>query len=210
MKVKTKAFHIYALVNFLTLDAYVGYTSLSPGQRQSRHIKDLIDGAHHSPKLQDAWNNGRPDQFGFVILIWLGFVTRERAEMVEQICLERLGTYNEMIDGWSEDMRALRGKYSSEMWSDADHRLRHSRRLKEIWADPEKRQVYENRRSRWADPDQKAMQADFMKQFWADPDRRARLRARNADRWADPEAKARQSEKMRAYHAARRARLQDV
>lgn len=204
---KAKDFHIYALVNFRTLDAYIGYTGQSPGQRQSRHIKDLIDGAHHSPKLQDAWNEYGSDCFGFVIVFWLGAVTRELAEMVEQVCIERLGTYNEQIDGWSDGMRATRGKYAAEMWSHPDRRLRHSRRLKEIWADPVQRQAYEARRTRWEDPAEKAKHSVTMKALWADPERRARLKARNAARWADPEAKARQSAKMRAAHERRRAAL---
>ena len=204
-------FHVYAIVNSHTLDAYVGYSSQSPGQRLSVHVKELNNGEHHCPKLQAAWKWYGPECFHFTILAELGEIARETAKMIEGIFMLALGTYNEMMDNqWSDAMRQTRGKHSERMWSEPGRRQNHAKKLKTIWNDPELRKAYENRKTRWVDPDEKAKHSEHMKALWADPERRQRLEARRAARWADPEAKARQGEKMRAYHAARRARMQDV
>lgn len=204
-------FHVYAIVNSRTLDAYVGYSYLSPGQRLSAHVKELNDGVHHSQKLQAAWKRHGPECFRFTILAELGEVARDTAKMIEGVFILALGTYNEMMDNqWSDAMRETRGKHASHMWTQPGRRQNHAKKLKTIWNDPELRKAYENRRTRWVDPDEKAKHSAHMKALWADPERRQRLEARRAARWADPEAKARQSEKMRASHAARRAGMQDV
>lgn len=206
-----KTFHIYALVNSRTLDAYVGYSWQPPGQRLSKHLKELMEGAHHCSKLQEAWNNYGSECFQFTVLVELGEVTREFAKAIEGVLIGKLGTYNEMVENkWSDAMREKRREHSNRMWSDPDRRAEHGRLIKTVWADPERRQSYANRRSRWADPEQSSKHSETMKALWADTERRQRLEARRVARWADPQAKARQSEKMRSYHAARRARLQDV
>ena len=204
-------FHVYAIVNSLTFDAYVGYSWQSPGQRLSKHVTELMQGTHHASKLQEAWNRLGAKCFHFTILAELGNVDRKKAMMVEEIFINRFGTYNEMIDGqWSDAMRNNRGTHSSRYWANPEHRRNHARKVKAAWDDPERRENYANRRSRYADPEQKTKHSEHMKALWADPERRERLEARRAGRWSDPEAKARQSEKMRAYHAARRERLSDV
>ena len=206
-----KHFHIYAIINSRTLDAYVGYSARAPGSRLSVHIKELNTDEHHCRRLQAAWNWHGPTMFHFTILAELGAVSRDTAKMVEEVYIRAFGTYNEMIDNqWSDNMRSKRGKHSERMWAEPGRRQNHAKKLKTIWNDPELRKAYENRRTRWVDPDEKAKHSEHMKALWADPERRQRLEARRAARWADPEAKARQSERMRAYHAARRARVQDV
>jgi hypothetical protein len=206
-----KVFHIYALVNSRTLDAYVGYSWQPPGQRLSKHLKALMEGSHHCSRLQEAWNRYGPECFQFTVLVELGNVSRDFAKAVEGVMIGKFGTYNEMIDNkWSDAMRKKRGEHSNLMWSNPERRAEHARLVKMAWADPERRQNYANRRTRWVDPDQAIKHSEHMKALWADPERRQRLEARRAARWADPEAKARQGEKMRAYHAARRATLQDV
>jgi hypothetical protein len=56
-------------------------------------------------------------------------------------------------------------------------------------------------------PEQIAEHGNRLKEIWADPKRNAKLKARQESRWKDPEAKSRHAEKMRAYHARRRAAL---
>jgi hypothetical protein len=204
-------FHVYAVVNSRTLDAYVGYSSQPPGQRLSKHVKDLTGGVHHCQKLQAAWKWYGPECFHFTILAELGDVARDTAKMIEGVYMLAFGNYNEMLDNeWSDAMRLTRGKHSERMWAEPGRRQNHAKKLKTVWNDPELRKAYDNRRTRWVDPAEQAEHSETMKAIWADPERRQRLEARRAARWADPEAKARQGEKMRAYHAARRARVQDV
>jgi hypothetical protein len=206
-----KTHQVYAIINSLTFDAYVGCTTQSLGSRISTHIKKLATGVHPSSRLQEAWSQYGEGTFQFAVLLDLGPVTQETARTIELVWIGKLGTYNEIgADGWSSSMRDNRGAHSAEFWADPKHRAEHSERMKSIWADPEQRKVYDDRRTRWVDPDQAAKHSEHMKALWADPSRREKLEARRAARWADPEAKARHSEKMRAYHAARRARLQDV
>jgi hypothetical protein len=204
-------FHVYAIINSHTLDAYIGYSSQSPGQRLSAHVKELNQGTHHCQRLQAAWKWSGPELFNYTILAELGEVSRDTAKMVEGVYMVALGSYNEMMDNqWSDAMRLTRGKHSARMCSEPGRRQNHAKKLQTIWNDPELRKAYDNRKTRWVDPGEKAKHSEHLKALWADPERRQRLEARRAARWADPEAKARQGEKMRAYHAARRARLQDV
>jgi hypothetical protein len=201
--------YIYAIINSLTLDAYVGCTTRRLAARLSAHQVLLKRGEHPSAKLQAAWNIHRPQDFQAVVLLELDDVTKEAAGRIETIWIGRLGTYNEIgAEGWSGAMRENRGAHSKEYWADPAHRSDHGQKIKAAWADPQKR--YANRRTRWVDPEQKAKHSEHMKALWADPERRQKLEARRAARWADPEAKARQGEKMRAYHAARRAKLSGV
>jgi hypothetical protein len=206
-----KTCYIYAIINSLTMDAYVGCTTRRLGARLAAHRTQLNRGEHPSTRLQQAWDKSRPQDFQAVVLLELENVTKEAAIRIEAIWIGKLGTYNEIgATGWSSAMRDTRGAHSKKYWADQKHRNSQGQKVKEVWADPERRKGYANRRTRWADPSETTKHSEHMKALWSDPERRQKLEARRAARWADPEAKARQSEKMRAYHAARRAKLPGV
>lgn len=58
---------IYAIWHRASSKAYVG-SSISIKQRWADHRKALRARAHHSPKLQNAWNKYGPEAFEFVVL----------------------------------------------------------------------------------------------------------------------------------------------
>jgi hypothetical protein len=199
-----KTFHVYAIINSVTQDAYVGCTSHIT-HRSWQHMDQLRNRTHPSPALQTAWDEHGPASFQFTVLLVLEGVKPSKARQVELVWIEKFGTYNEV--------GANGGK---AVWSDA-LRQNMSEHTKRRWADPELRKPLlkgleqgngfvkgmKPNRSRKGD----AQHAAHMREVWADPERRIKLEARRAARWNDPEARARQAEKMRAYHAARRAGL---
>lgn len=197
-----KTYHVYAIINSLTQDAYVGCTSLTT-HRSWQHMDHLMNGTHPSLALQKAWNERGPSSFQFTVLLVLEGVTPSKARRIELEWIERIGTYNEI--GATEGKR---------VWS-AALRKNMSEHTKRRWADPELRKPlaaglaqgngYYKGMPSVTSPEQHAEHSQRMKEIWADPKRNKRLEARRAARWKDPEARERQAEKMRAYHAARRA-----
>ena len=195
-------YHVYAIINSITQDAYVGCTKRIT-HRSWQHTDALMNGRHPSKALQKAWNELDPTSFQFTTLLVLENVTSTKARQTELIWIERMGTYNEI---GANDGKAI--------WSEAQ-RENMSQHTKRRWADPEMRGpllaglkqgngFYKGMPS-IRGPEEIASSARRMKEVWADPTRNARLKARQAARWKDPEAKARHAEKMRAYHAKRRA-----
>lgn len=56
--------YVYRITNIQTQKSYVGITE-DFGRRKRKHIKELKNNAHHSPKLQNAWNYYGADDFIF-------------------------------------------------------------------------------------------------------------------------------------------------
>jgi group I intron endonuclease len=198
-----ETFHIYAIVNLITQDAYVGCTTQMQ-RRINGHRHHLRNGAHYSVALQKAWNRDGEEAFQFSVLATLEGVDQQTALRTEGVWIAKIGTYNEM--GQDETGR--------RQWSDEmrDNMSRHTARR---WADPELRKplaaalaggngYFKGMKSKKSQ-EQHAEHSDHMKALWADPKKSRKLKQRQRARWKDPEAKERQAEKMRAYHARRRA-----
>lgn len=195
-------FHIYAIINSITQDAYVGCT-LRIAHRSWQHTDLLINGKHPSKALQEAWDRHGPSSFQFTVLLVLEDITSSKARRIELTWIERIGTYNE-----------INAESGRRTWSDA-MRKNMSEHTKRRWADPELRKPMAEALAKGNgfykgmpsvnQPEQSSAHSQHMKNLWADPKKRKKLKARQLARWKDPEARTRQAEKMRAYHAARRA-----
>ena len=198
-------YHVYAVINLATQDAYVGCTSHIVS-RAWRHTDALAKGEHQSKALQKAWDQYGAPSFQFTVLQVLEDIPLRRARQIERAWIEKIGTYNE-----------IRASDGLPVWSDT-MRKNMSEHTKRRWADPELRKPMAEALARGngfykgmpsiKPPEQNAAHREHMKEIWADPKKRKKLEARRAVRWKDPEARKRQAEKMRAYHAARRASLE--
>jgi len=136
--------------------------------------------------------------------------------------IARIGSYNEVKADLPNQRFVLPTELRLMLTEQNRHRGRSeavrknmSEHTKRRWADPELRKpmaaalalgngFYKGMPS-LKSPDQHAEHSQHMKNLWADPKKRKKLKARQLARWKDPEARTRQAEKMRAYHAARRA-----
>jgi group I intron endonuclease len=217
---------IYAIVNRRTGDAYIGST-YRPGYRWKEHQRQLKKGAHVCSALQEAWNALGSDAFEFVI-IWLVIdATVDAKRQTELFWINKAGTYNAMqanLDAGkfvmpepSREILADRNRSRARL---PEYRQSMSKTTQLRWDDLLERSKLMNAPKRGKhhvkgmksvkSPEQWVEHSEKMKAVWADPERRQKLEARRAARWADPEAKARQGERMRAYHAARRAGLAKV
>lgn len=203
----TTTYHLYAIVNSVSFDAYVGCTT-TLGRRYWHHTNRLDKGEHENKALQAAWNAFGAEAFQLVELLTLSNVAGALAREAERIWIAKIGTYNTNKSGnvWSETHAAQMREAMTRRWADPKRRAMHSKAIKSAWADPERRQAYDGRATRWDKPDEGKRHSQRMRELWSDPERRQKLEARRAARWSDPEAKIRQAEKMRAYHAARRER----
>lgn len=195
-------YHVYTIINSVTQDAYVGCTSRIT-HRSWQHTDLLMNGKHPSQALQKAWNEHGPSSFQFTVLLVLEGVTPGKARRVEMTWIERIGTYNEVgaHDGkpvWSAAQRKNMSEHTKRRWSDPELR-------KPLLAGLAQGNGFYKGMPSVRSPEKHAEHSQHMKELWADPKRRKRLEARRAARWKDPEARERQAEKMRAYHAARRA-----
>lgn len=197
-------YHVYAIVNVKTHDAYVGCTVYLK-RRSWRHLDALNKRQHQSPKLQEAWERDGPDAFQVNVLLVLEGVPLKTAAQAEAIWISKIGTYNERGADpetgaaiWSDAMRSTMAAHTRRRWADAELSKAMAKGLKP-----------ENRFAKGAaprkTPEMDAAHSEHMKAVWADPVKSGKLKARLQARWTDPEARARQAEKMRAYHAARRA-----
>jgi group I intron endonuclease len=197
-------YHVYAFINTATQDAYVGCTSHIVS-RARRHANALIKNEHQSKALQKAWDRYGSSCFQLVVLQVLEDISLHRARLIERTWIEKIGTYNEIraVDGmpiWSETMRKNMSKHTKRRWADPELR-------KPLLAGLEQGNGFYKGMPPVKSPEQLIAHSEHMKELWADPKRRSKLEARRRARWKDPEAKARQAEKMRAYHAARRAAI---
>lgn len=104
----------------------------------------------------------------------------------------------------SPEGRKRAGDVTRKRWQDKQEQKKMMQGLINRWTDPNAREKQSVliKQNRWSD-DYKNRQAEYLKKQWADPN--SPLRNRKNGRWSDPLAKAEQAEKMRAYHARRRA-----
>jgi hypothetical protein len=216
-----KTYYVYAAIHRRNEDAYVGCTTRIES-RWTEHKRQLTLGRHRNPRLQAAWDQDGEAAFAFIILSVLvdaAYATAKRAELA---WIARIGSYNEVkADLLNErfvlptELRLHLAEQNRRRSQSAEQRENMRKHSKRRWADPELRKpmlagllkgngFYKGMPS-VRSPEQIAAHAEHMKALWADPERRIKLEGRRAARWKDPEAKARQAEKMRAYHAARRA-----
>ena len=216
-------YYVYAIIHRQREEAYVG-CSARIEVRWTEHKRQLTLSQHSSPRLQAAWDKDGETAFMFTVLAVLTDVPHASAKRAELEWINEIGSYNEVKADpvnqkfvLPEPLRAqlakqnrARGKTPEQRQNMRQHSLRR-------WADPELRKpmlagilsgngFYKGMPS-VRSPEQIAAGAEKMKEVWADPKRNAKLKARQESRWKDPEAKARQAEKMRAYHARRRAAL---
>jgi len=221
-----RTFSVYAIRNRKTGDAYVG-SSFRTARRWKEHQWALINGHHACPALLAAWNEHGPEAFEFVV-IWTIFDANKAAMVQSELFwIDKVGTYNAvgadlergkfvlpqtLKEALGERNRTrqrqpkyrdLAGEHSKRRWEDLFERAK-------LMDAPKRGKHHIKGMPSVKSPEQWADHSEKMKTVWADPERRQKLEARRAARWADPEAKARQGEKMRAYHAARRARLPGV
>jgi group I intron endonuclease len=63
----TKKCGIYAIVNSITKERYVG-KSIDIEEKWRAHIQELDAGSHISPTLQQAWDEYGADNFLFLVL----------------------------------------------------------------------------------------------------------------------------------------------
>jgi group I intron endonuclease len=198
-----ETFHIYAIVNLITQDAYVGCTTQMQ-RRVNGHRHHLRSGAHSNAALQAAWNRDGEDAFQFSVVATLEGVDQQTALRTEGVWIAKIGTYNEMGQDemgrrqWSDEMRENMSRHTARRWADPELR-------KPLAAGLASGNGYVRGMKSKKSPEQHAEHSTKLKAAWADPEKRQKLKARQESRWNDPAAKERQAEKMRAYHARRRA-----
>jgi group I intron endonuclease len=214
-------YFIYAVMHRRTSDAYVGCTTRIES-RWPEHTRQLALNQHGNHNLQAAWNKDGWKAFTLLVLETLVDVGSETAKRAELKWIASIGSYNAVQPDPTKQRFVLPPEVRLKLAEQNRHRGK-SPEFREImrehtkrrWADPELRKPllagleqgngFYKGMPAVKSPEQIAAHAEHMKALWADPERRKKLEARRAARWKDPEAKARQAEKMRAYHAARRA-----
>lgn len=214
-------YYVYAVIHRQSEEAYVGCTARIE-VRWAEHKRRLTLGQHSSPRLQAAWDQDGEAAFLFTILAVLTDVTHASSKRSELEWINEIGSFNEVKADpinqkfvLPEPLRALLAKQNRARGKSPEQRENMRQHTKRRWEDPEQSAAmlkglqqgngfYKGMPS-VRSPEQIAAGAGKMKEVWADPQRNAKLKARQESRWKDPEAKARQAEKMRAYHAARRA-----
>lgn len=60
--------HIYRIVHLSSGRCYVGHTARALSRRFSKHRRLLMEGRHHSPALQHAWDKYGADAFAFEVI----------------------------------------------------------------------------------------------------------------------------------------------
>jgi group I intron endonuclease len=214
-------YYVYAVIHRLSEDAYVG-CSARLEVRWTEHKRQLTLGRHSSPRLQAAWDKDGETAFMFTILAVLTDVSHASAKRSELEWITEIGSYNEVKADTEnqkfvlpELLRMQLAKQNRIRGRTPEQREIMRQHTKRRWADPELRKpmlagleqgngFYKGMPS-VRSAEQITEHAQHMKDIWADPERGAKLRNRPLTRWKDPEAKARHAEKMRAYHAKRRA-----
>lgn len=216
-----KTYYVYAVIHRHTEDAYVGCTARIES-RWTEHKRQLTIGQHRSPKLQTAWNQDGETAFTLIILAVLVDATTAQAKRSELEWINRIGSYNEVkADTINQrfvlppELRLMLAEQNRRRGKTPEQRENMRQHTKRRWADSKLREPmlkgilhgngYYKGMPSVTSPEQHAEHSQRMKEIWADPKRSKRLEARRAARWKDPEARERQAEKMRAYHASRRA-----
>jgi hypothetical protein len=158
------------------------------------------------------------------VVIWTALdSTAASIKAAELYWIDRVGTYNDIqadlengrfkmtpearaiaglrnkTRGQTAEQRANMATHTSRRWEEASS-LQRKALIKGFMPNPNVKGMAPTR-SAASD----AEHARHMKALWANPAKSVKLQARLDARWADPGARARQAEKIRAYHAARRA-----
>lgn len=106
----------------------------------------------------------------------------------------------------SPEGRANMAQHSKRRWQDPEERKRLRAGINRWIEDPAAQAIHaEKGRIRESDPDRVAVHAARTKALWNDPIVGAKYREAGKIRWANPNAKAHQAQKMREYHAKRKA-----
>lgn len=92
-KRKIDACGIYSIINSVNGKQYIG-SSKAIYQRKARHFTALRCGSHKNPHLQNAVNRYGLDRFSFLILELFDFVSEEHLQEIEQLYIDRFGSYN--------------------------------------------------------------------------------------------------------------------
>ena len=217
-------YYVYAVIHRQSEGAYVGCTQRIEA-RWVEHKRQLTLGLHRNHNLQAAWNQDGESAFAFIILAVLVDATPILAKRSELEWIARIGSYNEVkADLLNQrfvlptELRLMLAEQNRHRGKTAEQRENMRQHTKRRWADPELRKPMAEALAKGngfykgmpsiRSPEQIAVSVERMKETWADPKRNTKLKARQEARWKDPEARKRQAEKMRAYHAARRASLE--
>ncbi len=106
----------------------------------------------------------------------------------------------------SDEGRANMSEHSKRRWQDPEERKRLRAGLDRVQADPEHWKRHgEKIKAAHGTPEMKAMHRENHAKLLEDPGMREKMIQGSKDYWADPANRAKRGEKMRAYHAARRA-----
>ncbi len=197
---------VYAIVNLLNGNAYIGSASKSFESRFKRHLKELSDGSHHSHRLQAAWNKYGADAFEFAPV---QFARPDDVIGVEQIYIDTWRpAYNICPNAGSQIGHKRSEEFKAKQratFSTPESIARRSAATKKSWADPEARarriealraasksQETQAKRSAslrkvFATEESKARRSLIAKEVNARPEVKAKIAASSARMWTDPE-----------------------
>ncbi len=211
-------YHVYAVVNRETQDAYIG-TTRRLARRWKEHQWKLSLNRHPSRLLQAAWNDPVRHTFEFVVIWTIIDSTLDGAKRAELYWISQVGTYNDLqadLEAGKFKMmpeaREIAGARNRNRGATPEYRAVMAAHTKRRWADPVLRLsllgggrqfTKDNAPRKTAEMD--AAHSAHMKEVWADPVKRIKLAERLASVWTVPGAKERHGERMRKQHAARRA-----
>ena len=88
--------YIYRITNIKTQKVYVGITE-DYERRMKKHLKELRENVHHSPKLQRAWNYWGEENFEFSCRS----VEIKRYEDLYDLEIAEIKKYNSYNDGYN-------------------------------------------------------------------------------------------------------------
>ena len=88
--------YVYRITNIQTQKNYVGITE-DFERRRRRHIKELRNNTHHSPKLQNAWNYWGENNFEWTVRE----VQIDQYDDLYDIEIEEIKKYNSYNDGYN-------------------------------------------------------------------------------------------------------------
>ena len=88
--------YVYRITNIQTQKSYVGITE-DFERRKRKHIKELKNNAHHSPKLQNAWNYWGENNFEWTVRE----VQINQYDDLYDIEIEEIKKYNSYNDGYN-------------------------------------------------------------------------------------------------------------
>lgn len=88
--------YVYRITNIQTQKKYVGVTE-DFERRKRRHIKELKNNTHHSPKLQNAWNYWGENNFEWTVRE----VQINQYDDLYDIEIEEIKKYNSYNDGYN-------------------------------------------------------------------------------------------------------------